>query len=107
MILKKIKTACVVVALASSTMMAGCASTQHQESTGQYIDSTTITTKIKSKLLADQSVRSLPITVKTYKGNVQLSGFVDTYYQKQRAAEIASEIDGVTFVRNSLVVKAH
>lgn len=83
----------------------GCTQSYHRESTGQYIDSTVITTKVKSKLLSDKFVKALPITVKTYKSTVQLSGFVDNQKQKDRAERIARSIEGVQAVDNTLTIK--
>jgi osmotically-inducible protein OsmY len=85
--------------------MLGCTSTTQQESTGQFIDSSAVTLKIKSSLMADESVKSLAISVKTYKGVVQLSGFVDNPEQKQRAIDIARNVQGVKSVVDALVVK--
>jgi len=66
-----------------ASVLTGCVSAVHEESTGQYIDSSAITVKVKSKLLADDSVKSLSISVVTYKGVVQLSGFVDSASQSK------------------------
>lgn len=82
-----------------------CTNTVRQESTGQFIDSSAITTKVKAELVRDKSIASLPITVKTYKNVVQLSGFVNSSYQKARAEQIARSVDGVRGVENSLIVK--
>ena len=103
---KTIKAAVATVVLVSIGLV-GCTSTQHQESTGQFIDSATITAKVKANLLTDKTVKSLPITVKTYKHTVQLSGFVNNSYQKQRAVAIAKDIAGVESVEDSLVIKKH
>ena len=99
--------ALVALPLAGVTMLSGCASTAHQESAGQYVDSSVITAKVKAKLLADKSVKSLPITVNTFRNTVQLSGFVDNSYQKQRAVELARSVEGVADVQDSLVIKKH
>lgn len=93
---------CAVLALA---LLTGCASGYKSESTGQYVDSSVITTTIKTKLLSDETVNGMPITVKTYKNTVQISGFVNTYAQKERAEEIAKNVQGVHSVVNSIVVK--
>ncbi len=90
-----------------TSFLTGCASTSHQESTGQYVDSSAITVKVKSALLANDNVKSLPITVNTYKGGVQLSGYVDNKFQKRKAGEIASHVEGVKVVQNALIVKPH
>lgn len=91
--------------VAIAPLMTACTSTTKTESTGQYVDSSAITLKVKSRLAADKYVKSLPITVKTYKNIVQLSGFVDDMYQEQRAVNIAQSVPGVVEVQNSLIVK--
>ena len=88
-------------------LITGCAATAHQESTGQYLDSSALTAKVKAKFLADKSVKSLPITVNTYKNVVQLSGFVDNTFQKQRAVAIARSVPGVKQVNDAIVVKKY
>jgi hyperosmotically inducible protein len=75
------------------------------ESTGQYLNDTAITTKVKSELLSDEGLKGLDVKVKTYKGVVQLSGFVDSSRQVKRAVEIAQGVDGVKRVENKLTVK--
>jgi len=95
----------IILLVASMLIMAGCASSHKQESTGEYIDNSAITATVKAKLLADSKMSSFPITVNTYKGTVQLSGFVNSQEQKQRAAEIARNVKGVKVVQNALVVK--
>ncbi len=84
---------------------AGCASTSTRESTGEYIDDSAITTKVKSSLFADPDVSGFAVKVETYKGIVQLSGFVNTPGEKQRAGDIAARVAGVRSVENNLVVK--
>jgi len=85
--------------------LSACASTPRQESTGEYIDDSVITTKVKSLLAQDDFLKSFQISVGTYKGVVQLSGFVDS----QRAVEIADQtarsVKGVRSVKNSLIVR--
>lgn len=85
--------------------LTACASTSKHESTGEYIDDSTITTKIKTDLLADNILKGFEITVETYKGIVQLSGFVDTEATKERAGSIAAKVAGVKEVRNNLNLK--
>jgi len=92
-------------ALALGGLTGGCASTATSDSTGQYIDDTTITTKVKNALLADGAVKSTEISVQTVKGVVQLSGFVDTSDQKSAAEKDASAIAGVKDVTDDLIVK--
>ena len=84
---------------------AACASTSRQESTGEYVDDSVITTKVKSLLAADDFLKSFEISVETYKGVVQLSGFVDTQIAVNRAGEIARGVQGVSSVKNNLNVK--
>jgi osmotically-inducible protein OsmY len=82
-----------------------CASTSKQESTGQYVDDSVITTKVKSLLAADDFLKSFEISVETYKGTVQLSGFVGSQKAVDKAGEIARSVNGVKTVRNNLIVK--
>jgi osmotically-inducible protein OsmY len=84
---------------------AACASTSKQESTGEYIDDSVITTKVKSLLAADDFLKSFQIGVKTYKGTVQLNGFVNSQKALDKAGEIARSVKGVTSVKNDLIVK--
>jgi hyperosmotically inducible protein len=93
------------VAILLSVFLVGCSSTTKQESTGQYIDNSAITLKVKSKLATDPDISSFPITVNTYKGVVQLSGFVDSYMQENKAVSIAKSVPGVVDVQDSLIVK--
>ena len=83
----------------------GCATTQKSESTGQYVDDTTITTKVKADIFSEPGLSTLQITVTTYKGVVQLSGFVDSAQNAKKAGEIARKVKGVAEVKNDLVVK--
>lgn len=85
--------------------LAACASTSKQSGAGEYVDDTVITTKVKSLLAADDFLRSFEISVETYKGTVQLSGFVNTQDAVNRAGEIARSVQGVGSVKNNLNVK--
>jgi osmotically-inducible protein OsmY len=85
--------------------IAGCASTRTQESTGQYVDDSTITTKVKAEILGDPALKSFQISVETFKGIVQLSGFVNSAEMRNRAAVVASRVSGVKSVKNDLIVK--
>jgi osmotically-inducible protein OsmY len=82
-----------------------CASTAKQEGTGEYVDDSVITTKVKSLLAADDFLKSFQIGVETYKGTVQLSGFVNSQKAIDKAVEIARSVKGVKSVKNDLVVK--
>jgi len=83
----------------------GCASTTKRESTGEYIDDSAITAKIKAAIFNDPSLKVFQINVETYKGVVQLSGFVDSAQSVGKAGEIAAGVKGVVSVKNNLVVK--
>ena len=93
-----------VVLMLIATFVA-CASTSKQEGTGEYVDSSVITTKVKSLLAADDFLKSFEIGVETYKGIVQLSGFVDSQSTIDRAGRIAGSVEGVKSVKNNLRVK--
>ena len=84
---------------------AACASTSKQESTGEYVDDSVITTKVKSLLAADDFLKSFEISVETYKGTVQLTGFVDSQKAIDKAVEITRSVKGVKSVKNNLSVK--
>ena len=96
--------ACFVLLMLIATLVA-CASTSKQEGTGEYVDDSVITTKVKSLLANDDFLKSFQITVETYKGTVQLSGFVDSQQAIDKAGEIARSVKGVKSVKNNLNVK--
>ncbi len=89
----------------ASTMAMGSHKVLQQESTGQYVDNSVITLKVKSKLLADPELKSMAISVMSYKGQVKLTGFVDNELEKIKASKLAKQVEGVTAVNNALVVK--
>jgi osmotically-inducible protein OsmY len=82
-----------------------CASTPKQSSTGEVVDDSVITTKIKSELAADELLKAFQVSVETRKGIVELSGFVDSQKAKDKAGEIARGVGGVKSVKNALIVK--
>jgi osmotically-inducible protein OsmY len=90
---------------ASMLFVLGCAATPKQESTGQYLDDSTITTKVKTAIFNEPSLSVAQINVKTYKGVVQLSGFVDSSADASKAGSVAREVKGVASVDNDLKVK--
>jgi osmotically-inducible protein OsmY len=94
-----------LLALVLVLSVAGCAGTKVTESTGEYFDDSMITAKIKSAILSDSRLKSMDITVSTFKGIVQLSGFVDSKGVVDRAVQVSRTIKGVKAVNNSLVVK--
>ncbi len=90
--------------MAASLAMSGHRAMQ-QETTGQYVDSSVITLKVKSKLLADPEIKGLAISVTSYKGQVKLSGFTHTMAQKEKAGMLAKQVEGVTGVSNMIMIK--
>jgi len=94
-----------LVVLMMIAAFVACASTPKQESTGEYVDDSVITTKIKSLLAEDEFLKSFQISVETRKGIVELSGFVDTQKSKDRAGQIARGVGGVKSVKNALILK--
>ena len=93
-----------VLMMLSFTLVA-CGSTSKKSSTGEYVDDTVITTKVKSQLAADDLLKSFQISVESYKGTVQLSGFVNSQAAADKAAQIARGVAGVQSVKNDLIVK--
>ena len=87
-------------------LLAACSASPYDESTGEYLDSSTTTAKVKTTLLDRLGADSFAIKVKTYKDEVQLSGFVDTARIKQRAGQVAGQVIGVRNVRNDIIVKS-
>ena len=85
--------------------LTACAGTDHTESTGQYLDNSAITTKVKATLWDELGADSFSIKVISYKGAVQLSGFVDTLWVKRKAEAVAYSIADVDRVTNDLIVK--
>jgi osmotically-inducible protein OsmY len=83
----------------------GCASTPKQEGTGEYLDDTVITTKVKTAVFSEPSLKSAEINVETFKGVVQLSGFVSSRADINKAVEVARSVNGVKSVKNDMRVK--
>jgi osmotically-inducible protein OsmY len=83
----------------------GCASTPQQEGTGEYVDDSVITAKVKTAIFNEPSLKVAEINVETFKGTVQLSGFVRDSADVNRAAEVARNVQGVKSVKNDLRVK--
>lgn len=88
-----------------AAVFTGCASGPKSETAGQYVDDSTITAKVKAAVLDEPSLKVFQIGVETYKGVVQLSGFVDSEASVKRAGEVAGKIEGVKSVKNNLAVK--
>ncbi len=102
-----LKTFLTAVLLASSTIIvtAGCAQYGHERTGGEVVSDATITTKVKSALLAEKDVNSMDIGVETRDGTVQLSGFVDSQWQIDKAVQVAADVKGVRHVKNDLIHK--
>jgi len=83
----------------------GCASTSKQESTGQYVDDTVLTTKVKAAILNEPTLKSAEINVETFKSVVQLSGFVSSAEAQSKAVEVARGVAGVSSVKNDMRLK--
>lgn len=94
-----------VLAGASMLFALGCSSTPTQESTGEYLDDSAITTKVKTAIYNEPSLKVAQINVKTYKSMVQLSGFVDSYADAYKAGSVARGVKGVVSVDNDIKVK--
>jgi len=90
---------------AVAVTLTGCASTPTHESTGEAIDDSTITAKIKASYATDKDVSAMQVGVETYKGVVQLSGFVNNDYAKKKAGQLAKQVAGVTRVENNILLK--
>ena len=84
---------------------AGCASTPRHEGTGEYVDDSVITTKVKAQLFDEPGLRSGQVNVETFKGVVQLSGFVSTQADMNTAIEVTRRVPGVTSVKNDMRLK--
>ncbi|MEX0624194.1 BON domain-containing protein [Saccharospirillum sp.] len=94
-----------LLAILLITTVIGCAGSSTQESTGEYIDDAWITTKVKASLVEDPDVKALEVNVETFKGVVQLSGFVESQEAMDQAVIIARSIEGVVSVKNNMTIK--
>lgn len=97
--------AILVLALAGAAGLAGCQSTPTQESTGQYLDDTAITGKVKAAIFNEPTLKSAEINVETFKGAVQLSGFVGSAADIARAVTVTQNVAGVRSVKNDMRLK--
>ena len=94
----------VLAALAMAVTL-GCASTSRSEGTGEYVDDTVITAKVKTAILGESTLKSSEINVETFKGTVQLSGFVNSQSDVNTAVVVAKNVKGVKSVKNDMRVK--
>lgn len=101
-VFKTLSTAFCTVLLVAS---AGCASSRTQEGTGQYLDDSVITTKVKAAILGEPGLKVSEINVETFKGVVQLSGFVNSREDIDAAMKVARAVNGVTSVKNGMQLK--
>lgn len=91
--------------LLGAALAAGCSSSPTRESTGEYIDDTVLTTRVKAKFVDDPTVSAMAINVETFKGVVQLSGFASSQAEANRAVSVAQATSGVKTVRNDIRIK--
>ncbi|HRK77162.1 MAG TPA: BON domain-containing protein [Thiobacillus sp.] len=104
--MKKFNTYLSAVFLAATLVsVVGCSSTPRQEGTGEYIDDSVITAKVKAAILNDPTLKVTEINVETFKGVVQLSGFVNSQADINKAVEVTRGVRGVTSVKNDMRVK--
>lgn len=94
-----------LAAIIFPALLAGCAVARDQQTVGQYVDDTTITTRVKAKFADDPAVAATSIRVETLKGQVQLSGFAKSWQEKDRAESLARAVPGVAGVRNDIIVR--
>lgn len=95
----------VILAAFMSFTAAGCSPTSTHRGTGEYVDDAVITSKVKAAFAADPTVKATEVQVETFKGTVQLSGFVESRESAQRAVQIARQVKGVTEVRNNTILR--
>jgi osmotically-inducible protein OsmY len=93
------------VCLTLMLAMLGCAGDRTTRSTGEFVDDSVLANKVKTALYADDEVAGTQIEVEAFKGVIQLSGFVDSAGEANKAVAIARNVKGVKDVRNSLIVK--
>jgi len=94
-----------VLSIAALAFTVGCASTAKTEGTGEYIDDTVITTKVKTAIFEQPTLKSAEINVETFKGVVQLSGFVSSQDNANLAVATARGVKGVSSVKNDMRLK--
>jgi osmotically-inducible protein OsmY len=103
--MKELKNIYIIMAALLFMSMLGCASTSKTAGTGEYIDDSVITTKVKAAIFNEPTLKSAEINVETFKGTVQLSGFVSGQADISKAVEVAKTVEGVKAVKNSMQVK--
>lgn len=103
--MKQLKYMSVLMMIFAMLFSLGCASTSTKEGTGEFVDDSVITTKVKAAILKEPSLKSTEIKVETFKGEVQLSGFVSSQSDINRAVEVARDVNGVKSVKNDMRLK--
>lgn len=103
--MKQLKCISTFVIAVTLTAVLGCAGTPQREGTGEYIDDSVITAKVKTAIFNEPSLKSAEINVETFKGTVQLSGFVSTQANISRAVEVTRGVGGVKSVKNDMRLK--
>lgn len=98
-------TAALILAALMASMVVACSSTPTQQSTGQAIDDGVVTAKVKAALIEDPVTKAHQINVETFKGQVQLSGFVESDEARTRALQLARDVEGVKKVKDALEVR--
>jgi osmotically-inducible protein OsmY len=102
---KRYRMLSILICIGLIAVFLGCASTPKREGTGEYFDDSAITTKVKAAIFSEPTLKVFQINVETFKGEAQLSGFVDSAQSVRKAGEVARSVKGVTSVKNNLVVK--
>lgn len=103
--MKSFKNALSMLAIVAAAGLIGCASTSRSEGTGEYVDDTVITGKVKAAILEEPTLKSSEINVETFKGTVQLSGFVASRGDIDTAVATAQHVKGVKVVKNDMRLK--
>jgi hyperosmotically inducible protein len=103
--MKNLRILTVVIMAGALLNIVGCAETPTRESTGQYSDDVVLSTRVRTALFQDSTLKSSTIAVNTFKGEVQLSGFADSPAQAEKAVAIAKAIPGVVSVKNDMRIK--
>ena len=100
-----IKRFSVLLLTATFAFMMGCAGGPKQESTGEYVDDSALTAKVKTALIQDPDVKAASVNVETYTGVVQLSGFANSQSEINKAVQVARDVKGVKSVKNDIRIK--
>ena len=103
--MKHLKQITTFLAVLAMTAVVGCAGTSTREGTGEYVDDAVITTKVKAAIFKEPTLKTTEINVETFKGSVQLSGFVGSRANMVKAVEVARSVGGVKDVRDDMRIK--